>query len=175
MDALVHRGDHQPSWLPDPALCGDCWLLVAGAVWSLDCCQPTCGWGQVPGWLIEGGLQNGIFQYQCPCDRKTSPKMAAMNIYIPRRSPSCLLLLQDQQVGLTQAPFILLLLPRSPICNPHWPSKPDVLGLICTGVQCRTPRLGSSMWGLDLLLLGENLCNCDYLPVCESPTLGCGS
>ena len=38
-----------------------------------------------------------------------APKMAAASVYVPRVSSSCLLALweafQDQQVGLTQAPF----------------------------------------------------------------------
>ena len=41
--------------------------------------------------------------------------MAAASVYVPRVSSSCLLALweafQDQQVGLIQAPFKLLLLP----------------------------------------------------------------
>ena len=41
--------------------------------------------------------------------------------------------------------------------------------------QCRTPGLRSPMWGLDPSLLGENLCDFDYPPVCRSPTWECGS
>ena len=41
--------------------------------------------------------------------------------------------------------------------------------------QCRTTRLGSPMWGPDPLLLGENLCNCNYSPICGSLTQGYGS
>ena len=77
--------------------------------------------------------------------------MAAASVCVPRVSPNCLLLLWDKQVGLTQAPFKLLLLPWVPesvrlLCTPfksgvsfpqpsgsskrkpHWPSKPNVLG-----------------------------------------------
>ena len=36
--------------------------------------------------------------------------------------------------------------------------------------QCRIPRLESLMWGSDPSLLGENLCNCNYHPICGSPT-----
>ena len=35
--------------------------------------------------------------------------------------------------------------------------------------QCKTPRLGTLTLDLDLFLLGENLCNCNYPPVCGSP------
>ena len=44
--------------------------------------------------------------------------LASNSVYVPRVSCSCLLplweILQDQQVGLTQAPFKLLLLPWVP-------------------------------------------------------------
>ena len=32
-----------------------------------------------------------------------------------------------------------------------------------------TPRLGSLMWHLDTLLLWENLCSCNYSPLCGLP------
>ena len=40
---------------------------------------------------------------------------------------------------------------------------------------CRSPGLGSLMWGLNSLLLGEDLCICDYPLICGSPAHGCGS
>ena len=36
-------------------------------------------------------------------------------------------------------------------------------------------RLQSLMWGLNPLLLGENLCSCNYPPICGSPTWVYGS
>ena len=45
----------------------------------------------------------------------------------------------------------------------------------CSGVmssQCRTLGLGILMWDLNPLFLGENLHNCDYSPLCGSPTWG---
>lgn len=49
-----------------------------------------------------------------------APKMAAISISVSRVSSNCHLLtqyvLQDQQLGLTQAPFKLLLLPCVPEC-----------------------------------------------------------
>ena len=41
--------------------------------------------------------------------------------------------------------------------------------------QCRTPRLGSLMWGSDLSLCREKLCNYNYSPICGLPTWGYGS
>ena len=40
---------------------------------------------------------------------------------------------------------------------------------------CRTLGLWSPMWGSDPSLLGENLRNYNYPPVCGSPARGCGS
>lgn len=34
------------------------------------------------------------------------------------------------------------------------------------------PRLWSPLWGLNSLIFGENLCNCDYSPVCGLPAQG---
>lgn len=36
------------------------------------------------------------------------------------------------------------------------------------------PQTGELMWGLDPSLLVESLCNCNYLPFCESPTQSYG-
>lgn len=64
---------------------------------------------------LEGGFQNGTYQHQCTCGGMSSLKMAAASIHVPRVSFSCLLplpeALQDQEVGLTQAAFKLLLMP----------------------------------------------------------------
>ena len=37
------------------------------------------------------------------------------------------------------------------------------------------PWVGCPLWGLDTLLLGENLCNYDYSPISGSPPQGYGS
>ena len=95
--------------------------------------------------------------------------------YASRVSSSFLLhlqdTLQDQQVGLTQAPFKLLPLPcttfKSDISIFH-----SLLGLLkvsLTGLQSQMfwanlpamdPGAGSSEWGSDPLLLVESLCSC---------------
>lgn len=56
----------------------------------------------------------------------------------------------------------------SPKSKSHWPSKPDVLR------DC-LPSAGSLVWGVDPLLLGENLCDCDYHLVYRLPTWGRGA
>ena len=90
--------------------------------------------------------------------------MAATSVYVPRVIHSCHLLLQetlqDQQVGLAQAPIKLLLLPwvpvhvrfcvcplrvkslfpRTPEIKPQWPSKPNFLG-------ADLPSAGPPGWG----------------------------
>ena len=81
--------------------------------------------------------------------------------------------LQDQQVGLMQAPFKLLLLPRILECVRFCMHSPLALLCACpTDLQSQTflglvfpvkdPRLGNSMWDWDPSLPGENLCNHDY-------------
>ena len=56
----------------------------------------------------------------------------------------------------------------SPKSKSHRPSKPDVPG------NCLSSA-GPLVWGVDPLLLGENLCNRDYYLVYRLPAWGCGS
>ena len=126
-----------------------------------------------------------------------APPNVCWYVCVPRRVPSCLLIvqkaLQDQLVSLTRL--------LSNIC-------------ICTGTQgmwdflatlrvasvsyrlftllfsCPTGLQSQIFWGLIFLIqdlwagepdiglrlltfFGENPCSCDYLPICELPTLGC--
>ena len=87
------------------------------------------------------------------------PKMTASRVYVPRMSCSCLLhvqkTLQDQQIGLTQAPTKLLLLSCVPegvrfsMCPLRVTSLfPPALGLLKAspaGLQSQT------LWGLIFL------------------------
>ena len=122
--------------------------------------------------------------------------MAAASVYVPSVSTGCLWslweALQDQLVGLTQAPFKLLLLPwvlegvRCLECTLRMesvfhslPSSPNanraafkVRRFRGLSSQCRTPMLGRLMWGSDHSLFGGNFRNCNYLPICGSPTCG---
>lgn len=61
----------------------------------------------------------------------------------------------------------------SPVRKPHWPFPASCSGGFSS--WCRTSGLGCPMWGLDPLLLGENLCNCDCPFVCGSPIHECRS
>ena len=121
------------------------------------------------------------------------PKMVAASICVPRVNPSNLLSLQeplqDQQEGLTQASFKLLPLLALKMCELSWVSFKSSLFptalLLCHTLPlaysvrssgglsswCKSPGSGSPIWDLDPLLLGDNLCICDYL-VCGSPTWG---
>ena len=103
-----------------------------------------------------------------PCGRMSTLKIAAVSIYVSRGYPSGFLPLQDQQMYLTQASFKLLPL--------HWNSEhvrfcvcPLKVESLCptdfwishmqallafkarrSGVLscwCRTPGLGTLMWG----------------------------
>ena len=95
--------------------------------------------------------------------------MSATNVYVPRVSHSCPLppqeTLQDQQVGMAQAPIKLLLLAcvqvymrlcatfKNEVSFP--PSLVELLQSNPTGLQrsggsssqCWTPSLGGLMWG----------------------------
>ena len=57
------------------------------------------------------------------------------------------------------------------VCKPHWPLKLNVLG-------ARVPGAGFPGWETHRTqtphFLGFNLCNCDYCPLCGSPTQGLG-
>ena len=120
--------------------------------------------------------------------------LASTNVYVPRVSGSCLLplweVLQDQQVGLTQALSKVLLLPWIPehvrVCvllvkgkslfpsalwDSHWPSKPNTLRLIFSG---KDPQGEEPDVEFRHLLLRENLCSYYYLAVCQSFTQWCG-
>ena len=128
--------------------------------------------------MIEQTPQNGSCQCLCPQGESQLPPSS------PGGSPW-------PTNGFSQAAFKLL-----PLC---WHSGqmifhvhplstesmfPVLHQLSCTQVplrrtgglssQCRTPKLGSSMWCSDLSLFGKNLCNCDYPPVCGSSTWGYG-
>ena len=59
-----------------------------------------------------------------------------------------------------------------PIHKPHWPSKPDVWGLI---FPMQDPQARESNMGSDPLPLEENLYICDNSPICMLPTKVCGS
>ena len=103
--------------------------------------------------------------------------------------------LQDQQAGPTQAPIELLLLPLVPVhvrvyVHPLRVKSvfPTILWSSCfqallafkskysggSSSQCQTPGLGSLMWGSDLSLLWENLCNIIILQFVGHPPRGYG-
>ena len=90
---------------------------------------------------------------------------------------SCLLTFQetlkDQEVGLTHASFKLLLLPwvlkymrffvsllQDSLCFPQPTGSPESQMFWGLVFPVQDPRLGSSLWGFDILLLGENLGSC---------------
>ena len=112
--------------------------------------------------------------------------MAAASVCAPRVSSSCLLPpqepLPDQQMGLTQDFFKWLLLGWVLECVEFCvcslcPTALVLLKVSPTGLQTQVfweliflVQLRSPVWGSDLLLPGENLCNCNYPLFCGSPT-----
>lgn len=104
--------------------------------------------------------------------------------------------LQDQQVGLTQAPFKLLPLrwdleqmsfcicplrmetrfPTASSSPKHNPTSFQSQKLFeCSSSQCRATRLGSPMWDLDPSLLREDLHGWDFPLAYGSPCQECES
>lgn len=119
--------------------------------------------------------------WTCVLVLERTPQMAAIIVYVPRESPTCILpvweALQDHS-GLIQVSFKLLPL----FCSLKYVKfcahllRVDSLFLTALWLSCmqawlalgsffsywKPPRLGSFMWDSDSLLLGENLCNYDY-------------
>lgn len=110
---------------------------------------------------------SGFHRHRCQHSR-TSSWIPTMN----RSHPLPLETLQDQQVGLSKAPFKFLLLPCIPVrvrfcacpfrvaslfptalwppaIKTHWFSKSNALGFLF-------PRLGNLMWAAELSLLWDN-------------------
>ena len=179
-------------------------LLVVGAVylpnWLLDLGCPRSRADQLvtragPGInKLEGGSPNSACQSQCPHGGVSSPKWLLPGSMSPVWVPIASLFLggspRESDLGSFQttasalglvscevlcAPFksaVYFLQPSGTLRKPHWPSNLNILGNLSS--QCKTLGLGSLMWGSDPLLLGENLCNCNYPLVCGSPTWGMG-
>lgn len=122
--------------------------------------------------------------------------MAMTSIYVLRMSPSCLLPLRECPRSASASDLVL-----SNYCFLSWVSKTvrfcvqtlradsvsysplALLKVSCTGLQSkvfwglfwyRIPGLESLTWGLDPLLLRENLYSCDYPPLWEFLTWGVG-
>ena len=83
------------------------------AAWSVIPVLMLTGWQVRPGSgtnKLARGFQNGPCQHQCPCV-ENAPQRAAASVCVQKVNHNCLLsfqvALQDQQVGLTQTPFIL--------------------------------------------------------------------
>ena len=128
--------------------------------------------------MVVGAPQNGCQQHLCP--------QGELHL-----SPASLEGSPRPASGSDRVPFKLLLLHWVLECVRfsvhHFMNRVSVsyshMAFPCaspTGLQsqmfrgsssrCRTPGIGSLMWGSDSSLLGENLCSCDYLPICGSPS-----
>lgn len=124
--------------------------------------------------------------------------MATATVYVPSGSSSCLLPFQESFQDQLVCPFRLFSdhclctgfqsvwdsvcplraesISYSPPALPY--ARPASFQSQCSGSSsfwCKTPGLRSLMWDLDPSPPGDNLCNCDYPPVCGSPTQKCGS
>ena len=157
-----------PGRLPPDEL-GPCLHPVSCLVWEILVLVPAY-WVEVAlgpaATKLKGGFQNASCQHQCPCGSMSSLS-GCHQCLCPRASSSCPLLLQetlqDQQVVLTQSPFIWLLLPceivsaffNSGVFISHNPLS--LLKVSPAGLQSQTfwglallrqdPGLGSLLWG----------------------------
>lgn len=177
------------------------WLLVGGAGWSRvvpGLVQPICGWGESQGsWMREDSqmalsrttvlVVEETFPNDCH-EHFTSPGRALVAFFSTRLWEIIkwvwLRLLSNHYLfprtwsmwDFACAPKSKVSVSNTPLALPY----PVSTGLQRqtfwgTPFQCRTPGLGSLVYSLDLLLLEENLCNGEYLPVWESPTVEYGS
>ena len=126
--------------------------------------------------VLEWTLKNGCCQYLCHLSKSQSP--------LPLPGP-----LQDQQGGLTQAPFKLHLPlvsehARFCVCPLRIQSVSHIpvalLKVIPTGFQgliflVQEPWARGFNMDSDSSLLEENLCNCNYPPICGLPAWEYGS
>ena len=161
--------------------------------WGLVKLVLTCWWaGNPPDTKASGRIL--MHQHQCPHVWRNSPKrlLPASNISsegfpggscLSKRLSSVwvsLLLIYCLCVGtqctcdfcsLLQSLFLQPSL--SPICQPQsWMLAFKVGCSEGLSSCCEAPRLWSPVWGLNSLIFGENLCNCDYSPVCGLPAKG---
>ena len=117
-----------------------------------------------------------------------APQVAVISLYVPGWSPvaSCFFRKHSkiskwvfQIIASTLGPGacnVLCMPCKSGVSISHstlalWKVSPTGLQSQMLGgsFQCEIGGLGSPRWGLDLLLLGVNLLNCNYLLVCGSP------
>ena len=105
-------------------------------------------------------------RHQCSCPHSES------HLHLPPQQA-----LQDLEVSLAQDPFSGFQCTRYFVCtlqvwsfcftqscgvhviNPDWPSQPDSLGAIPSDATPHPPRLKSHVWGSELSLLWEKLCD----------------
>ena len=156
-----------------------------------------CWVGKPPGTVrLEGGFQNDACQHKCPCGRARFPKCLLSVCLSPGSIPVASylsgrlskiskwvwprLLSNYYSVLIPEHVEILCVLFKSrvyflrPSSSPVHKAPTPVFKARHSGglfSQCRNPSLGSLMWGSNPLLLGENLCNCDYPLICVLPIL----
>ena len=165
---------------------------------SIPAMVPTGQFKAAPGAEeLEGGLHPWRhLPTQCP--QKGLPRIAAVGTCISRVGCRCFLLLkktlQHQQevwprllsnhcfsLGPGVREILCTLWVKSLFPTALWEPWQSVLLAFkptcsrSSSLWCRTPRLGSPTWSLDLSLFGENLCNCNYFPICGLPTSGQGT
>ena len=169
------------------SLFSDAWGCVGCLAWGFPALQ-VVGWG--PALVPKGEALGELLLINIPCNQILWPPSELP--FPPQET------LQEPYVGLSLVPMEALfcaqsqctwdpvcVFSKSVVCFPPAPSPLEHLHSSLAGIQsqtlwgscswCRTPRLGSLLWGLDFWVLGENLCNPNYSFICGLPTQGCGS
>lgn len=105
--------------------------------------------------MVEQASQSGCCQCLCPAGKLHLPPAFPRNSSRPADRSS----LDSFQITASSlchgACGVLFLLRLESLFPTHWLSKSNFLGVLSS--QCRSSRLGSLMYGLGLMLLG-NLC-----------------
>ena len=158
VDISGSRGD----WRPQGVL----WQLACSWLAPLVSClvRGVPGLGQIGSWSgvcpgankLEGGFQNGSCQHQ------VLPKFLSNYCFcLEFRVCEILCALLKNGAFISYSPLALLRVIPNGLKGKH--SRE-----LAFTVQ-PPPRLGITMWLSDPLLIGENLYNCDYPPLCGSP------
>ena len=146
-----------PEKLVESLMCPDTDKLKAG--FHSDTCQDRCPCGRTsfPKWPLPVSMSCGW----APVASCLSRKLTNIRRWISPR-----LLSWDFVCNLCEWGVYIPQTSDSPNSKPCLPSKPNImLSLV------QDPRLGSPVWDLAPVFLGEKLCGCCFPPVCGSLTL----
>ena len=129
--------------------------------------------------IVEWAPQNGYRQHLCPQGESQFPLASLGGSLKSSGSDPGSFQITAFALGLRSCEILCVPFESGSLLFPttlwlSWKQAPLAFKTRCSGglsYQCRSPGLGSPIRGSDRSLLGENICNCDYLPICVSPNL----